>query len=59
MATPQLLKSDLHTVYIDSALVTSVFISIANVNIFVTCKYAFMNSVLLIFVMLQTHLSLC
>lgn len=59
MATPQLLKSVLHILYIDSAPVTSVFISIANVNISVTCKDVFINSILLIFFMWQTHLSLC
>lgn len=59
MATPQLLKSLLHILYIDSAPATSVFISIANVNSSVTCKDVFINSVLLIFLMLQTHLSLC
>lgn len=59
MATPPLLKSVLHILYIDSAPVTSVFISIANVNSFVTCRDVFINAVLLIFLMLQTHLSLC
>ena len=59
MATPQLLKSVLHMVCIDSVLVASVFLSIANVNISVTCKDVLINSALLIFLMLQTHLSLC
>lgn len=59
LAMPQLLKSVLHILYIDSALIAGVFISIANINISVTCKDVFISSVLLIFLMLQTHLSLC
>lgn len=59
VATSQLLKSVLHRMCIDSALVASVFISIANVNISATCKDIFINSVVLIFLTLQTHLSLC
>lgn len=58
-ATLQLLKFVLCILCIDSALVASVFISIANVNISVACKDVFINSVLLIFLMLETHLSLC
>lgn len=57
MATPQLLESVLHILYIDSTLFASVFIS--NVNISASCKDVFIHSVLLIFLMLQTHLSLC
>lgn len=58
MATPQLLKSVLHVLYIDAPLVASVFIFIANVSISVTCKDVFIHSVLLIFLMLETNLSL-
>lgn len=59
MGTSQILKSVLYILYIDSTLLASVLISIANVNISVICKDAFINSELLIFLMLQTHLSLC